>query len=95
MQLERELERSISARFDGLLSNERLAREISALTLVIMILRGEETGAVSRRSLRGHTASEAERERERVPRLKRQVGAPLQTPADKLGRQLTGSHCSI
>lgn len=39
MQLERELERSINARFEGLLSSERLAREMSALTLVMMILR--------------------------------------------------------
>ena len=38
MQLERELERSISARFEGLLSSERLASEMSALTLVMMIL---------------------------------------------------------
>lgn len=39
MQLERELDRSIRARFEGLLSSERLANEISALTLVMMILR--------------------------------------------------------
>ena len=41
MQLERELLRSISARFDGLLSSERLASDMSALTRVIMILHGD------------------------------------------------------
>lgn len=43
MQLDRELERSMSARFDGLFSSERLASDMSALTLVMMILRTKKT----------------------------------------------------
>lgn len=38
MQFDLELDRSISALFDGLLSRERFANEMSALTLVMMIL---------------------------------------------------------
>lgn len=38
MQLDRELERSIRARFDGLFRRERLASDMSALTRVMMIL---------------------------------------------------------
>lgn len=37
-QLLRELDRSMMARFDGLLSSERLASEMSAMTRVMMIL---------------------------------------------------------
>ena len=41
-QVDRELERSITARFDGLFSNDRFANEISASTRVIIILEHNE-----------------------------------------------------
>lgn len=37
-QVERELDRSMMARFDGLLSSERFASDMSAITRVIIIL---------------------------------------------------------
>lgn len=38
-QVERVLDRSIIARFEGLFSSERFAKEMSAMTLVIIILK--------------------------------------------------------
>ena len=39
MQLDRELDRSINARLEGLFKSDRLANEMSALTRVMIILK--------------------------------------------------------